>query len=56
MKLTKLTIKNCKNFEKNNYSLFQIEQIETENAQIIGNKIRRNLINKTVSLKSKLLT
>nr|YP_009389127.1 RNA polymerase alpha subunit [Euglena archaeoplastidiata]AKR17900.1 RNA polymerase alpha subunit [Euglena archaeoplastidiata] len=53
MKLTKLTIKNFKNFEKNNYTLFQLKTIDTDNAQIIGNKIRRNLLKETVSFKFK---
>lgn len=55
MKLTKLTIKNCKNFEKSNYSLFQLEPIKKENTQIVGNKIRRILLKNTVSFKSKKL-
>jgi DNA repair exonuclease SbcCD ATPase subunit len=49
MKLTKLTIKNFKSFEKNNHSLFQLKEIDIDNAQIIGNKIRRNLLKETMS-------
>ncbi len=48
MKLTKLTIKKCTKLDKSNYSLFQLEFIGTENAHIIGNKIRRNLLKNTM--------
>jgi len=50
MKLMKITVQKSKELENNNYTLFRLESINKENAQILGNTIRRALIKETERL------
>lgn len=50
MKLIKITLEKNKKLNNNNYGLFNLEPLNTETAQIVGNKIRRTLIRETERL------
>jgi DNA-directed RNA polymerase alpha subunit len=50
MKLIKIMIEKNKQLNNNNYGLFKLGPVNTESAQILGNKIRRTLIKNTEGL------
>lgn len=55
MKLIKITLEKNKKLNNSNYSLFRLQPVNLESAQVLGNKIRRTLIKETVRLTFKLI-